>query len=114
MAKGGARKGAGKKPFIIDYEAVEKLASLMCTQEEIADYLGCSHYTLERDKKFQETHKKGMNKGKMSVRRMQYRSAEDGNVTMQIWLGKQYLDQRDKKDIEHTGAQPVTIVDDIK
>jgi len=26
-----------------------------------------------------------------------------GNVAMLIWLGKQVLDQTDKKDIEHSG-----------
>jgi hypothetical protein len=29
------------------------------------------------------------------VRRMQFESANRGNVTMQIWLGKQYLGQSD-------------------
>ena len=38
-----AEKHAGGRPRIkIDYEAVEKLASIGCTQEEIADFLGCS------------------------------------------------------------------------
>lgn len=31
--------------------------------------------------------------GKMSLRRMQLKSAREGNVTMQIWLGKQKLKQ---------------------
>lgn len=39
--------------------------------------------------------------GKASLRRMQFKSAEDGNVTMQIWLGKQMLGQRDKSEIDH-------------
>jgi len=34
----------------------------------------------------------------MSIRRQQYKSAEGGNVTMQIWLGKQYLNQRDRNE----------------
>ena len=50
----------------------------------------------------------------MSVRRMQYRSAEEGNATMLIWLGKQYLDQKDKQEVDNKGAVPVTIVDDVK
>ena len=32
----------------------------------------------------------------MSLRRAQFRAAiEDKNITMQIWLGKQYLGQRE-------------------
>ena len=34
----------------------------------------------------------------------QYQTAMDGNVTMQIWLGKQYLGQRDKTDVEQSGT----------
>ena len=108
---GGARKGAGKKKFKIDYETCEKLASLMCTQAEIASYLGCSLALLEHDKKFQEVHRKGLDKGKMSVRRHQYRCAEEGNPTMLIWWGKQYLGQRDMKDIK---METTNIVVDIE
>lgn len=35
---------------------------------------------------------------KIKLRTYQWRSAEQGNVTMQIWLGKQYLGQSDKVD----------------
>ena len=33
--------------------------------------------------------------GNASLRRLQWRAAEGGNVTAQIWLGKQWLGQRD-------------------
>ena len=32
---------------------------------------------------------------------MQWKSAEKGNVTMQIWLGKQNLGQSDKQEVQH-------------
>ena len=86
--------GRPKKP--IDYESVEKLASMMCTQEEIANYLDLSTKTLQRDKEFCRIYKKGLDKGKMSLRRQQYQAAQNGNVSMQIWLGKNYLGQSDK------------------
>jgi hypothetical protein len=34
----------------------------------------------------------------MSLRRLQWKSAEAGNTTMQIFLGKQWLDQTEKTD----------------
>lgn len=40
--------------------------------------------------------KKGRADGRSSLRRMQFQTAEKGNPTMQIWLGKQLLGQRDK------------------
>ena len=33
---------------------------------------------------------------------MQWKSAEDGNVTMQIWLGKQVLGQAEKQEVTTT------------
>lgn len=110
---GGKQEGSGRKKFVIDYETVEKLASLMCTQKEIASYLDCHVSVLEHDEKFKEVHRKGLDKGKMSIRRHQYRMMEEGNATMGIWLGKQYLGQRDKQDIEHHGNVGVIIEDDI-
>ena len=40
--------------------------------------------------------------GRISLRRAQFEKALSGNVVMQIWLGKQHLDQRDK--IEQTNC----------
>ncbi len=86
----------GRPKKIIDYQTAESLAKIQCTQEEIAEVLGISVRTLQRDKQFCRIYKKGMDAGRMSLRRLQYKSAESGNVTMQIWLGKQYLGQSDK------------------
>ena len=90
----------GRPKFQIDYEQVEKLAGLQCTQEEIASFLGCSVDTLQRDEEFCGIYKKGMDKGRMSLRRKQWKAVEDGNITMLIWLGKQYLGQKEKHDKE--------------
>ena len=95
---GGAKRGRPK--IQIDYEQVEKMASIWCTEEEIASMIGCSVRTLQRDKEFCRVYKRGLNNGKMSLRRTQVASAMDGNVTMQIWLGKQYLGQRDTVEID--------------
>ncbi|MEN8171410.1 MAG: hypothetical protein ABFS03_00870 [Chloroflexota bacterium] len=97
----------GRPKFKIDYDQVEKLANLQCTQEEIASYLGCSVDTLQRDAEFCGIYKRGMDKGRMSLRRKQWKAAEDGDRTMLVWLGKQYLRQSDKQDINKN----VTIYD---
>lgn len=89
-------KNKGGRPKIkLDYETIEKLAGMMCTQEEIASYLGCDVRTLLRDEEFCQTYKKGLDKGRMSLRRKQFQMS-DTNATMAIWLGKQYLGQTDK------------------
>ena len=90
----------GRPKFKIDYQLVERLARLQCTQEEIASVLGCSVDTLARDGRFCGIYKKGMAHGAICLRRHQWRAAEEGNVTMLIWLGKQYLGQTDRQHIK--------------
>lgn len=101
-----AKRGRPKKE--IDYNAVEKLASIQCTQEEIASFLDVSVRTLTRDKEFCRLYKKGMDNGKMSLRRHQWKLAER-YPAMAIFLGKQYLGQTDK--VETTIA---TIDDNLR
>ena len=103
---------AGRPKKEIDYEMVEKLASIQCTQEEIANFLNISVRTLQRDKEFCRIYKKGIDNGKMSLRRIQYKLAEK-NTSMAIWLGKQYLGQKDF--IENSGEANarITIVNSL-
>ena len=93
----------GRPKKVIDYETVERLATIMCTQEEIANFLDMSVRTLQRDEEFSRIYKKGLDKGKMSLRRKQFNMA-DSNPTMAIWLGKQYLEQRDKQETRIEGS----------
>ena len=88
------KKKTGRPKFKIDYETVKKLASIMCTQEEIASFLECDVRTLQRDEEFCRIYKEGRENGKMSLRRKQWKLA-DKSYAMAIFLGKQYLGQRD-------------------
>lgn len=110
MPREQPKNKGGRPKFVIDYKTVEKLASIMCTQEEIASYLGCDVRTLQRDSEFCRVYKKGLDGGRMSLRRKQFQMS-DTNATMAIWLGKQYLGQTDKQEVEVT--EVVQIVDDI-
>ena len=85
---------AGRPKFQIDYDTVKKLASIMCTEKEIASFLGCDERTLQRDDEFCRIFKEGKETGKMSLRRMQWKLAEK-TYAMAIFLGKQYLGQKD-------------------
>lgn len=98
--------------FKIDYDMVEKLAGIQCTQQEIASFLGCSVDTLQRDETFCGLYKKGQENGKMSLRRMQFKLAEK-NTAMAIWLGKQYLGQRDNIEVKND-IQRIQIIDDTE
>ena len=96
--------------IVIDWKEFEKLCWFQCTEQEIADWFGCGMDTLESRIKeyyngltFSEVFRQKKGTGKISLRRAQFQKAvKDGNVTMQIWLGKQMLGQKDKQEIEHT------------
>ena len=105
---GNQGEGGGRPRFVIDYDAVEKLAGIQCTQEELASYLGCSVDTLTRDAKFCGIYKSAMSKGKMSLRRHQWRALESGDKTMLVWLGKQYLGQSDRQTLANDKDSPIT------
>lgn len=95
----------GRPQIQIDEEVFIGLCRIQCTLNEIAGFFKCSEDTVERwckrtfKKTFAETYKIHSVNGKISLRRYQFRMAEH-NVTMAIWLGKQYLGQSDK--IEQT------------
>lgn len=42
--------------------------------------------------------------GRVSLRRSQWQAAQKGNAALLIWLGKQYLNQKDKSLQEHSGV----------
>lgn len=95
----------GRPRIQIDQEEFEKLCAIQCTEEEIAGWYKCSVDTLENWCKktykttFSDIYKTLSATGKMSLRRSQFRIAET-NPTMAIWLGKQYLGQKDRSDID--------------
>ena len=59
--------------------------------------MNCAENTITN--RFEDIYTKGKEEGKAKLRDVQLKSAMSGNVTMQIWLGKQYLDQTDKTNI---------------
>lgn len=93
---------------------VESLAAIMCTDEEIASILGVSVDTLTRTSNaaaFADCKLKGQSRGKMSLRRAQFDLAKK-NATMAIFLGKQYLNQRE--DVDTTEDREMEVVFNIR
>lgn len=101
------------------FAVLEKLCSLNCTQEEIENIMSTDidvmnrlckeHYTTNQDnpmtlRKVQERFRA---KGYAQLREWQFKYAGKGNTGLLIWLGKQYLGQKDNPDV---GKE----IDDIK
>ena len=91
---------ARPKKYNIDTKQVEKLASFGCSNTEIASFFGCSKDLIS--KSYSTNVSKGKDKGKIRLRQLLWKSAERGNVAMQIWLSKQYLGMADKQEMATT------------
>ena len=93
----------GRPQKEINKDQFEELCKMQCTLDEIAGFFKCSPDTIQRfcereyGDTFANTHSKYAQEGKISLRRAQLKTALNGNVTMQIWLGRQLLGQTDKQ-----------------
>jgi len=87
------------------------LGEINATHAESAAVLGVSRETFEKflgkHKKAAEAFESGKAEGRVSLRRAQYKAALAGNATMQIWLGKQLLAQKDKHEVGGDPDRPI-------
>jgi hypothetical protein len=92
----------GRPKLVIDWAIFDQLCQIQTTLAELASWFDCSDDTIENAVKehsgmrFSEYFKLKAGKGKASLRRRQFQKALEGNPTMMIWLGKQYLGQTDQ------------------
>jgi hypothetical protein len=116
-----ARTGRPKKE--ISWPTLDGLCKIQCTEKEIADVLGICVETLNRavkaEKKmtFAEYYARASQDGKTSIRRMQYKLAMEGDRTMLIFLGKNYLGQSDnpqRSDLDREKFKHDTEIDNLK
>ena len=84
------------KSYKLDKEMISRLASIMCSYEEIAMVMDTSVDNLK--KRYKDLIERGRAEGKKGLRRAQYEKAtkNGGDVRMLIFLGKQFLDQKDQ------------------
>lgn len=112
-----ARK-VGRPVKEVNKELFEKLCGLHCTLQEIAGCLGVSDYTLEKwceqeyGKKFLDVFKEKSMRGNVSLRRMQWKLAEK-SPAMAIFLGKNFLGQKDERDVEVRGNLKLTTLAEL-
>ena len=100
-------KKVGRPKTDIDKETFEKLCGMQCTLEEIAGFFNCCDDTINNwckktyDDNFSGVYKKKNAQGLISLRRTQFKLAEK-SASMAIFLGKQYLGQRDAVEVNNT------------
>jgi hypothetical protein len=81
----------GRPRKTVDEKLIVEHAAMGYTMQELAELTGVSEDTLSR--RYAEAIKRGRSLRNASLRRRQYEIAMEGNSTMLIWLGKQYLGQ---------------------
>lgn len=97
---------AHRPEIILDPQAAEAFGRMKATHETMAEFFAVSHDTIARrmadpESEFCVAYKKGFSSLRMrlSEKQVSLAMAGAGNVTMLIWLGKQYLGQSDKQEI---------------
>lgn len=84
----------------IPADKVKLLASFGCSYIEIGKYFGCSEGVIR--KRFKTEYEQGREEMKLSLRQMQWKNAQQGNTALLIFLGKNFLGQTDKSQVDHT------------
>lgn len=115
------RVGRPKKN--IDWDLVDEYCFLHCTEAEIASFLRMTLDTFRLKIKekyginFHDFYRQRAHGGNISLRRKQWLNAcNNDNATLQIWLGKQWLGQKDERrlDLSSDVPMPVRIIIEAK
>ncbi len=91
----------GRPRVVIDQKIFENLCAIWCTLGEIASQFDCSPDSVEKwckrtyNSTFTDVYAQKAPKGAVSIRRKQFQLAQEGNVALLIWIGKQKLGQRE-------------------
>ena len=103
MAKTAKRTvGKPKREFSdAQIKKMKELAFAGCQTLTIASIMGIPRETIDSRPDIQRLLTKKRADRKLTLRQQQNKTSKDGNVTMQIWLGKQVLDQTDKLNTKH-------------
>jgi hypothetical protein len=115
------KKPDGQPRKEIDKKVFEGLCSIMCTKNEICQVMDVSEKTISNwcqetyGKNFQEAYERLSQNGRASLRRNQFELSKK-NATMAIFLGKQYLGQKDipEESTEETISKVQDIIVSIK
>lgn len=101
--KDGTPLITGRKQREIDEKLLVELATIQCTDREIANILNISTDLLHR--RFRATIKNAREAGKSSLRRVMWKKAVyDENTTMMIWMSKNILGFSEKHVVESKNA----------
>lgn len=118
VTEGTSNGTVGRPPLVLDKRMLAGYAALQATYEQIAAVFGVDPNTITENAEYRAIVEKERQAGLMSLLRAQWRTALNGNATMQIWLGKLYLKQNplDARPLGNDGdddgdAMPMLVVE---
>lgn len=112
------KKKVGRPQKTFNWETLDGILQYGATVPDAAEILGVSEDTIERSIKknhgltFAEYRNKKMGRVRIKLLQKQIAMALNGSVPLLIWLGKQYLGQSEKQEIEHAGNSVIRIEKD--
>lgn len=100
---------------ILSPSSLEALLWAQTPDDEVAGYFGLTVDELQArvalDPVLQRVYDTARLGGKAAIRKAQFKSVVDGNVSAQQWVGKQYLGQADKVETVTTVQHAVSLED---
>jgi hypothetical protein len=99
----------------IDWKKVQELTEAQCTMTEIAASVGLTPSSFESRIKtkykmtFGEYKEQHAPAGLAQIRKAQFKVAKDGNADMLKFLGKNYLNQTDKGEVQITSDAAIKL-----
>jgi hypothetical protein len=102
-----SKKKLGRPRKIIDTDKLSGLIGKGFTVEFAADFFGVHVDTLYAN--YSDALRKGRVFREGCLQAKQFKGAMKGDTTLQIWLGKQWLGQSDKREITGAGGGPITV-----
>jgi len=119
VKKTNPKNKGGRPKETIDFAQFEGFCGVQCTKLEICNFFNITDKTLDRIVKehykmgFSDIYEQKRGRGKISLRRTQWKLAET-SVAMAIFLGKNYLGQSDKQEIDTNGKVKITVVNNLE
>lgn len=111
-------KPIGRPPREFDEKIVKGLCEVLCTVDEIEHILRCDQRSLDywckrnfEGESFATVYKRFSEGGKASLRRNQFNLSKT-NSSMAIWLGKQWLGQKDisREEVKDIGQDIINAI----
>ena len=117
--QGPVSRRPGRPPALVLDEQLLKViigyGQAHCTHEEMSALLGITQQTWLNFRQANPIVEKALAEAKamtrLGLRRIQLSTASKGNAQMQIWLGKQLLEQKDRHEHTGPGGGPLQVID---